>query len=52
LGHAVGRAVGVDPAGARSVKLCVVPVANAEGQQKVNKPAPEDAKMLDLIWLD
>jgi hypothetical protein len=52
LGNAVGRAVGVDSAGARSVERCVVPVANAEGQQKVNNAAPEDAKMHEFIWLN
>ena len=36
----------------RSVERCVVSFANAKGQQKVNNPAPEDAKMPELIWLN
>jgi hypothetical protein len=32
--------------------MCVVSVANPEGQQKVNIQAPEDAKALELIWLN
>jgi hypothetical protein len=33
-------------------KRRVVSLANAEGQHKVNNPAPEDAKTLELIWLN
>jgi hypothetical protein len=33
-------------------KRRVVSLANAEGQHKVNDPAPEDAKTLELIWLN
>jgi hypothetical protein len=38
--------------GLPAVECCVVSFANAEGQQKVNIPAPEDAKTLELIWLN